>query len=187
MTTFVWILGGFCFRTFSLYRGLIQVDYKSGWVRQHNIVLTVDCGLGGNCVMATDNRTGKMQKWGSHVNDTSSFLAMPRPPRLQNKWEELLSNLMALSYNQRLTDFTRELTVWARYHVLGLGSQVWAPGHPSPGRPYSVGSKGGFFQARIGPVDGHSLSGLTEPSRIFWNIPLPSLSHPCPRCPGRYL
>lgn len=48
------------------------------------------------------------------MNDTRSFLAMPRLPRLQNKWEELLSNLMALSYNQRLTDFTRELTMWAR-------------------------------------------------------------------------
>lgn len=44
------------------------------------------------------------------------------------------------------------------------------PACPSPGGPRSVGSKGGFFQAEIGPVDGQSLSGLpsgiqTEPAK----------------------
>ena len=44
------------------------------------------------------------------------------------------------------------------------------PARPSPGGPCSVGSKGGFFQAEIGPVDGQSLSGLpsgiqTEPAK----------------------
>lgn len=36
------------------------------------------------------------------------------------------------------------------------------PACPSPGGPHSVGSKGGFFQAKIGPVDGQSLSGLSS-------------------------
>lgn len=78
----------------------------------------------------------------------------------------------------------------AERRVLGLGAsgavahpaQPWAstaapgPGppstRPSPGGPHSVGSKSGFFQAKIGPVDGQSLSGLssriqTESFEIF--------------------
>lgn len=52
---------------------------------------------------------------------------------------------------------------------------VEGPGRP-PRRPLqhprSVGSKGGFFQAEVGPVDGQSLSGLpgriqTEPFEIL--------------------
>lgn len=52
--------------------------------------------------------------------------------------------------------------------VGGLGRP---PRHPLQ-HPRSVGSKGGFFQAEVGPVDGQSLSGLpgriqTEPFEIF--------------------
>lgn len=63
-------------------------------------------------------------------------------------------------------------------HVLGLGARARQPtGHrqsehsgsgPGPlpmhlssGGPLSVGSKSGFFQAKIGPVDGQSLSVLS--------------------------
>lgn len=85
---------------------------------------------------------------------------------------------------------THELAVWVEQHVLGLGLRCGGPPgtpgehggsgpgpppahtRPSLGSPHSVGSKGGFFQAKIGPVDGQSLSGLpggvqAEPFEIF--------------------
>lgn len=48
----------------------------------------------------------------------------------------------------------------------GLSSRGGAarppPACPSPCGPYSVGSKSGFFQGKVGPVDGQSLSGLSS-------------------------
>lgn len=48
---------------------------------------------------------------------------------------------------------------WASTAAPGPGPP---PARPSPGSPHSVGSKGGFFQAEIGPVDGQPLSGLSS-------------------------
>lgn len=74
-----------------------------------------------------------------------------------------------------------ELPTRAEQRVLGLGVVSGAvahpaqprastaaprpgppPARPSPGGPHSVGGKSGLFQAKIGPVDGQSLSGLSS-------------------------
>lgn len=93
------------------------------------------------------------------------------------------SNPTARRCARRLTHrlHAHELPTRAERRVLGLGgvsgaaahpAQPWAstaapgpgppPAHPSPGGPHSVGSKSSFFQAKIGPVDGQSLSGLSS-------------------------
>lgn len=48
---------------------------------------------------------------------------------------------------------------WASTTAPGPGPP---PAHSSSGGPHSVGSKSGFFQAKIGPVDGQSLPGLSS-------------------------
>lgn len=48
---------------------------------------------------------------------------------------------------------------WPTRHSPGPGPP---PACPSPGGPHSVGGKSGLFQAKIGPVDGQSLSGLSS-------------------------
>lgn len=113
-----------------------------------------------------------MQRRQSHVDDAKLSLATAQASKaavaeevagatVQSDGTELRSKAHRLH--------AHELTARAGRHVLGRRSQVPWPHpnglgelpHPSPGGPHSVGSKGGFFQAKIGPVDGQSLSGLS--------------------------
>lgn len=116
----------------------------------------------------------------------------PRPPRpwRWRRWQSYCSDPTAELRSRRLTHrlHAHELTMRVEQQVLGReGARVRQPTRtargrhgssgpgpppacPSPGGPRSVGSKGGLFQAEIGPVDGQSLSGLpsgiqTEPAK----------------------
>lgn len=69
---------------------------------------------------------------------------------------------------------TEALGSYRRAWLLSGAAQL-PPIYPSPGSPPSVGSKGGFLQAKVGPVDGQSLSVLSsrvqaKPGETKWQI-----------------
>lgn len=74
----------------------------------------------------------------------------------------------------------------------------WGCGRDANGRPSRAQSTRGRLSAsgRTAGTPAGAGAGRARPPRTadvsalaftFWNVPLPSPSHPCPHCPGRYL
>lgn len=137
----------------------------------------------GSALAGTDDRTGRDAEATSHVDDETRLWPRPRLPGrgVENRQEPLFqSDGTAPCSTPHSQTHAHELPARAEQRVLGLGlsgaaahpARPWAgaaapgpgppPARPSPGGPHSVGSKSGFFQAKIGPVDGQSLSGLSS-------------------------
>lgn len=178
--------------TVSFCGGLTQAGYKSG-VRHGRATCTlwtVDCG-------------GRRARRPGPRADTGG--AQRRPPGAGGRTgRDAEGRRRGGGSSGRLThtQHARELTARPSSRFSSEG-----PGRPPRGllqHPRSVGSKGGFFQAEIGPVDGQSLSGLpgriqTEPGRQEaaqswrgpehlrrWGGRSPSGHRPEPRTPLRF-
>lgn len=138
----------------------------------------------GSALAGTDDRTGRDAEATSHVDDETRLWPRPRLPgrAVENRRElQFQSDSTALcSTPHSQTTRTRATNAGRAAGSRSGGvsgaaahpAQPWAstaapgpgppPAHPSPGGPHSVGSKSSFFQAKIGPVDGQSLSGLSS-------------------------